>query len=169
MAERTEPAQDTQPLSRRERTRAIAAWEAQRKRELEESMAVLHARREAERREQLRRRIVALWPLGLGVLLGLLGPEIEFVAETLGPWCMTLVYPFVELALRPEIQVGPITHMLPTVMLYTQFPIEGLLALIVLKRRVRPMSVIWQVSLFHFLGLAELWMLSGSLKGFLGR
>lgn len=161
MTEQTDSAQIAPGLSRRGRARAIASWEAEQRREVEEGLALLDARRAAERRERRIKRLTELWPLWVGLLLGLLGPEISFLAASIGPWCVTLIYPFVELAGRPEIQVGPITHMLPAVMLYTQFPIEGLLARFILKRRIRLLSVVWQVSLFHFLGLMELWMLSG--------
>lgn len=169
MTETTETAHSAPPLSRRQRKRAIAAWEAQRRREVEQNLAVLRARRAVERTERIQRHLIDLWPLWLGIFLGLLGPIFQDVATSIGPWCMTLVYPFVMLARRPEIQVGPITHVLPTAMLYAQFPIEGLLARIVLRRHVRPISVIWQVSLFHFLGLMELWMLSGGAAVLLGR
>jgi len=164
-----ESAQGTSPLTRRERAKAIASWQAQRKQEVEDSLAVLRARRAAERSAELRERLAALWPVWLGILLGLLGPAIQFVAEMVGPWCMALIYPFVVLAQRPEIQVGPITHWLPGIMLYVQFPIEGLLARIVLKRHVRPLGVMWHVLMFHFLGIAELWMLSGGARFFVRR
>lgn len=167
MIKGTESAATPPPLTRRQRKRAIAAWEAQRKRELEESLAVLDARRRAEKRQERRRRSVSYWPVWLGLLLGLLGPVILFVTESVGSWCTALVFPFVALAQRPEIQVGRITHLLPTMMLYLQFPIEGLLACLVLKRRVPPLRVVWQVTLFHFLGVTELIMLSDAPRLFL--
>lgn len=169
MADFTESAPAPRSLSHRERKRAIASYETQRKREREASLAVLEARRKAEERARVRQQVIELWPLWAGMAVGMFGPVIGFVAQLLGPSFMMLVFPFVVLAERPEIQVGPITHMLPTLMLYTQFPIEGLLAYSVLRHHVRPLGVIWQVSLFHFLGLAELWMLTGTAFDFLRR
>jgi len=162
MTERIEPAEAARPLSRRERKRAIASWEAARRREREAGLAVLRARRKTEELERLRKKLIELWPLWVGMGAGLLGPAIAYVAQAIGSWCMTLVFPFVVLAERPEIQVGPVTHLLPQLMLYIQFPIEGWLAYFVLRHHVKPLSVIWQVMLFHFLGLAELWMLTGN-------
>lgn len=169
MTELTESAQSLRPLSRRERKRAITAWEADRKRERDASLAVLQARRKAEERTRVQRQVIELWPMWLGMVVGMFGPAIAFVAQMLGSWCMALVFPFVVLAQRPEIQVGPLTHMLPGLMVYIQFPIEGWLAYIVLRHHVRPLGVVWQLILFHFLGLAELWMLSGSAFDFLRR
>lgn len=56
---------------------------------------------------------------------------------------------------------GPITNILPTLMLYAQFPVEGLLARIILRKPVLPISVALQVLLFHFLGVVEVWLLNG--------
>lgn len=167
MTDFSESTPTPRPLSRRERARAIKSFETERKRESAASMAVLTERRQAEELERLRKTVRELWPLWLGMVVGLISPIIADVAEALGPWCMTLVYPFVVLAQRPELQVGPITHALPGVMLFIQFPIEGWLAYIVLRHHVNPLGVIWQVMLFHFLGLAELWMLTGNAFGFL--
>jgi hypothetical protein len=52
---------------------------------------------------------------------------------------------------------------LPLVMLYAQFPIEGLLARIFLRNRVTPTGVVRQMFVVHILGLAQLWMASGAL------
>lgn len=151
-------------LSGRQRKKAIAAWEAQRKRELSDSLAVLQERRMAERRQRMVQGVAALWPLWVGILLGLMSPLIHWAAALAGPLCVNLIFPFVALAQRPEIQVGPITKTLPGIMLYAQFPIEGLLVRVVLKRHTQPWSVMGQVILFHFLGLMELWMLSGGAR-----
>lgn len=169
MLETTETAEADRALSPRQRKRAIASWEAQRKRELDASLAVLRARRTAERWMHLCRVILSLWPVWVGIYIGLFGSVIEPFVKSIGPWCVTLVYPFVVLASRPEFQFGTITAMLPTVMLYAQFPLEGLVAYIVLRRRSRPLSVIWQVFLLHFLGVMELWMLGGGAAMLVGR
>jgi len=161
MAERTGPTQRAPKITRRERVRTIEDWELLRQKEVQAGLALLEERREAERRQRMRDRITKLWPLWLGLLLGVLGPAIHLSLESVGAWSVILVYPFVVLAGRPELQAGPITHALPAIMLYAQFPIEGLLACIILKHHVRPWGVVGQVFLFHFLGLLELVMLSG--------
>ncbi len=169
MSDFANSAEVPQPLSNRQRKRSMASWEAERKRERDASLAVLESRRKSEERARVRQLVVELWPFWVGMAVGMFGPALAYVAQLLGPTCMALVFPFVVLAERPEIQVGPITHLLPTLMLYTQFSIEGLLAYRVLRHHVKPLGVIWQISLFHFLGLAELWMLSGTAFDFLRR
>jgi hypothetical protein len=169
MTDFTESPEAARPLTPRERKRAITSWEAERKGEREAGLAVLAARRKAEERARVQQHVLELWPMWLGLVAGMFGPAIAFVARTFGSWCMTLVFPFVVLAQRPELQVGPITHVLPDLMLYLQFPIEGWLAYFVLRHRVKPLGVLLQVMLFHFLGLAELWMLTGTAFDFLRR
>ncbi len=146
----------------------IASLEALHEQEREASLAVLRTRQGAELWEQF----VSYWPIGVGLLLGAAAPLLRAGATMLGQWCMVLVFPFVLLAARPEIQTGgAITHALPAVMLYAQFPIEGWLARFILKRRVKFSSVTMQVLLFHFLGIAELFLLrsDGWLHRLLGR
>ena len=161
MSKNGESAQPARELSQRETTEAIDTWEAERQRELEKIKAELRERRSAERRESFSHNLTELWPLWLGLLMGLLGPQIKLVAQAVGPWCMELIFPFVTLAQRPEVQMGHISSLLPGILLYTQFPLEGLFAYFVLRHTVRPAGVALEVVLLHCLGLAELWMLTG--------
>lgn len=145
---------------RRKRRDVFTPWEAIRQREIDASMAVLHERRRAERRTHRARRLVSYWPLAVGLVLSLFAPLLKEVAESLGPWAMTLFFPFVVVAQRPEVDTGNFTLMLPTVVLYAQFPIEGLFARLVLKRGLKPVSVAGQVCMFHLMGILELVMLT---------
>jgi hypothetical protein len=95
-------------------------------------------------------------------VLAAFSPALKAITNLIGPWTTMLVFPYAVLAERPELQVGPLTHLLPTIMLFAQFPIEGLLARIILRRSVLPVSVAVQVLLFHFLGIVEVWMLYGA-------
>ena len=145
----------------RRRSRApFVPWEELRKRETDTSMAVLRQRRKLERREDRARRLISYWPLAAGLVLSLFAPMLKGVAESLGPWAMTLFFPFVVVARRPEIYLGDFTRLLPTVVLYAQFPVEGLFARLVLKRGLKPMSVAGQVFMFHLMGILELVMLT---------
>lgn len=161
MSENGEPAQLARELSQRERTDAIDALNAERQRQLEKIKADLRARRREERRENFSRTMTELWPMWVGLVLGLLGPQIKFIAQSYGMWCMELVFPFVVLAQRPEVQVGYISSFIPVILIYAQFPLEGLFAYFVLRHTVRPAAVVLEVTLLHCLGLAELWMLTG--------
>ena len=142
----------------------IVTMSALRKQEMEAGFALMRARQRAELREQLWSRLRSYWPIGVGLFLGALAPVLQVAATSIGHWCMVLVFPFVVLASRPEIQAGgPITHALPAVMLFAQFPLEGLLAWFILRSHVKFSSVVMQVFLFHFLGIFELLLLSGRL------
>ena len=86
------------------------------------------------------------------------------------PWAMNIVFPFVVLAGRPELHLsGALAHYLPLVMLYAQFPLDGLIARKVLKRKIKISGVAMQVCLYHFLGATEILLLSGALRPFFVR
>jgi hypothetical protein len=146
---------------RRKEQVLIEPWEQARLEEAAAGLALLEERRRTERDERQLKRLLNMWPVGVGLLLAAFAPVLRAVTDSYGPWFTALVFPFVVLAERPELQVGPITHFLPGFMLYAQFPIEGLLARIILRRPVLPISVTVQIMLFHFLGIVEVWMLNG--------
>jgi hypothetical protein len=148
---------------------ALVWYEGQRKMELEASLAVLRQRQREERSVRRIKLLISYWPVAVGLLLGAAAPELQALAARFDYWGPVLAFPYVALAARPEIQAGPITHLLPAIMLYAQFPIEGWLARYILKRRIRLTSVAAQVLLFHFLGIAELWLLHGELGKLLAR
>jgi hypothetical protein len=164
MPETTESEPGLFDIFRRDDPGPSLAWsEIQKKKELEASLALLRERRREEHRIRRAKWLISFWPIAIGLALGAVAPELRTIAAMFGYWGTVLVFPYVVLAARPEIQVGPITHMLPAIMLYAQFPIEGWLARYILRRRVKLSSVTAQVLLFHFLGIAELWLLSGAL------
>ena len=145
---------------RRKREDVVTPWEEIRQQERDASMAVLEERRRVEHREKLAQRLVSYWPVAAGLLLSGLAPWIMGFAASFGPWAMTLIFPFVMVARRPEVSAGHFSYVLPTLVLYAQFPIEGLFARLVLKRGVKPVAVAGQVCLFHLLGILELVMLT---------
>ena len=54
---------------------------------------------------------------------------------------------------------------LPLLILYAQFPIEGLLARFALRGRVTVARVLGQVLFLHLMGALELWLISGPWGG----
>lgn len=162
MPQRSESAWGLLSLLRR-RARPLADWEIAQAQERAASLAILRKRQRDERRLQNLRNLFAFWPVAVGLSLGCMAPLLQNLASDLGSWGMTLIFPFVVLAKRPEVQRMPMTHLLPAIMLYGQFPLEGWLARIVLRREVRALPVAGHVLLFHFLGIAELLLLSGVL------
>jgi hypothetical protein len=144
---------------RRKRLDSIAALELRYLRILQDNLAILRGRRIDELRQRRLQNLASHWPLWLGILLGALAPQLQAVAQTFGDWGMTLAFPFVALANRPEMQFGQIVH-LPTIMLFAQFPLEGLVARILIRRGGIPLRVVVEVALIHCFGILDLWLLS---------
>lgn len=108
------------------------------------------------------RRMLAYWPLALGLALGVAAPHLRTLLMRSHPWSMWVVFPLVLLAGRPEVQAaGSIAGGLPLLMLYLQFPLEGLLVQAALRRRVTVRGVAGQVFYFHYLAAIQLLMVSG--------
>jgi hypothetical protein len=150
--------------------KSLRRQEARESSDLEAGLVAMRARQRAERQKEFLARLPGYWPIAVGLFLGAISPVLKVMATALGHWCMVLVFPFVLLAARPEIQVGaPITSTFPAAMLFLQFPIEGWLARFILRHRTRFSSVVMQVLLFHFLGIAELLLLSSWPYRLLGR
>lgn len=135
----------------------------------QQETAEIYARIERERREENRKRLAAevkrLWPVAVGLLLACFAAEIRDLLVPFQPWGTWIVFPYVALARQPELQFyGSFSGAVPTVMLYAQFPLEGLLARITLKKRVTLKSVALFVFFMHFLTAAELFMVNGAFR-----
>ena len=110
------------------------------------------------------------WPVAVGILLSLFAPQLRGFVEQYRPWGLWVSFPMVALSVRPEIQMGStMATLLPTAMLYLQFPLEGLLAKLALKGHVTPYGVMVQVMYFHGLCIMQLWLLDGGLWHLIGR
>lgn len=125
-------------------------------------------------RGQRRRRRLAgmlrLWPVAAGLILGGLAAPLGAFLTRWHPWCMWVVFPFTLLAHRPEIAVNEqLARTLPRVILNLQFPLEGLVALLAVRRRVTIPGVTGQIVYFHFLGAMQLVMVTGLLNPILIR
>lgn len=101
-----------------------------------------------------------VWPLVVGVCLGLLAPEAIKVAGALGYWGEKLLFPFALLAARPEFGYGAgVAKALSKIALYLQFPLEGALAMFALRRHMRLRTTIGWLALLHVAAAALLWLL----------
>jgi hypothetical protein len=124
--------------------------------------------RHQRRRERVRKSLsewAAYWPMALGILLSCFTPQLREFLEQYRPWGMWIGFPMVSLALRPEVYLGSkMAALLPTALMYAQFPLEGLLAKVALKGTVTPYGVAMQVLYFHGLCVMELWLVSGGLQ-----
>ena len=151
-------------------SQASTSLAALRQMEIEAGLARLHALHQLnvvqrqEKHRRFRRRLLRLWPIAVGIVLACFAPDLQNLIAPYQPWGMRILFPFVVISGRHELQFGDtITRMLPQVMLYIQFPFEGLLAKMALKSRVTFSGVAGQLFFFHFLGATELWLVSGTL------
>lgn len=105
------------------------------------------------------------WPLVAGVILAFMAPTLQNELVYAPQWAMWLVFPFVVLTGRRDLGISPeITDILPTVILFTQFPIEGVLAFWSLSRRA-PLAVALAPAMFlHFGGLFVLLLVNNYLR-----
>ena len=147
-----------------------AAWDALRELEMQANMTELRALQSMERRSRFVLRMVDYWPIAAGLILAAFAPALQALVAASAPWAMNIFFPFVVLVGRPELHLnGFLAHYLPLVMLYAQFPLEGLLAKVVLKRKITFSGVAMQVSFYHFLGAMQILLVSGALRQFFVR
>jgi len=127
--------------------------------ELDESaLYLLEEKQSQARHSRFLRGLAASWPIGMGILMALCAPMLADVLAVFKPWGMWLVFPFVELMGRPELHLGSeFQQTAPQIMLFLQFPLEGLMAKKFLRGQVTLRGVAGQVLFYHFLGVAQLW------------
>ena len=100
------------------------------------------------------------WPLLVGLCLGFLAPEVLYVANRLGHWGASLAFPFSLLAARPEFGYGAsVAKVLSAIALYLQFPLEGALAMLNLRRRIPLGQTVSRLALLHIAAAVLLWLL----------
>ena len=132
----------------------------------EPAQTVIDYKQSQERRHKRVQSLVSSWPIGAGILLALCAPMLSDILSAFKPWGMWLVFPFVELVARPELHMGPqFAQSAPQVMLFLQFPLEGLMAKKFLKGRVAPRAVLGQVMIYHILGAVQLFLVWRALGG----
>ena len=144
---------------------SLAYIEAMWKTDMDTAIARLHRRLELERKRITRQYWARFWPVALGIVVACFAPELR---ETLDlffkPWGMGLVLPFVVLLERPEMHLhGTLATALPHLMLYAEFPLEGLLAKSIIVGKVTPIAVLGRVACLHLLAATLLLMVSGAI------
>jgi hypothetical protein len=101
-----------------------------------------------------------VWPFVVGLWLGFFAPEALHVANALGYWGGRLAFPLTLLAARPEFGYSPhVANVLSTIFLYLQFPLEGVLAMLNLRRHMPLRPTLSRLAILHIAGAALLWML----------
>ena len=142
-----------------ERFRAGAVVFPQHIEEIEEEQRAFRAWLRLYRFRQWLLGLLDYWPLALGVALGVVSPRLNAVLLHSHPWAMWVVFPFVLLAGRPELHAGT----LPSIVLYLQFPLEGLIVQLAMRRHVTVPGVAGRVFYLHYLCLLQLLMISGAV------
>lgn len=107
------------------------------------------------------------WPTLLGIALAFAAPRIwDQVQSSWGELGLRFVFPYLLLASRPELGIGQeLATNLSQLMLYLQFPIEGLIVTWGMARGGSFFKALAQVLFIHGLGVFVLWLLSQPLNG----
>lgn len=128
-------------------------------------VAAFHQRLRFERQMRSLRSLASLWPVAVGVLLGVYAPLLRDLAANSAPWAVNLLFPFSALVDERSLHLSRDTaNALAQFLLFAQFPLEGLLARIVLKHRVGLFEVFGRVACMHVLAVLYLVLVSGSLS-----
>jgi hypothetical protein len=135
---------------------------------LKARIAAVNKQMRRERQARSLRYWATFWPVALGVLLGAYGPLLHDIAASYAPWAATLLFPFSAVAEQRGLNFSwTMAQTLSQLMLYAQFPLDGLLARMILKHRPTVMSVCGQVACLHTLAVLYIALVAGSFSQFL--
>jgi hypothetical protein len=109
--------------------------------------------------------IAICWPLVGGVILAFMAPTLQSDLLYAPEWAMWLVFPFVVLTGRHDLGIPPLViDVLPTAILFLQFPVEGLLAFGGLKRRAPIAAALAPAFFLHVGGFFVILLVNNYLK-----
>ena len=101
-----------------------------------------------------------IWPFVVGLVLALIAPKLMDALDGFNPWIKRAVFPYVLLARRPEFGLNwEMGGNLPRLLLFAQFPLEGLLTTFNLRRRFPLWVAIGQLIVIHLVGAFALFLL----------
>ena len=101
------------------------------------------------------------WPLAAGAALGFLSPQMMTVVDGWDPWGVRVVFPFVQFCSLSDIGLSAeMTRALPELMLFLQFPLEGLLTVSNLSRGVKLSAALTQLFFLHAVTALVLWIVA---------
>jgi hypothetical protein len=132
---------------------------------LKARIAAVNKQMRRERQARSYRYWATFWPVALGALLGAYAPLLRDLIAGHAPWAATLLFPLSVVAQQREIHLSlTMAQAISQVMLYAQFPLDGLLARKILKHRPNVMSVCGQVACLHTLAVLYIALVTGSLS-----
>jgi len=140
------------------------------RRELARQLAALHKRIRTERRWERIAKLATCWPVALGLILAAFAPAMQAYLATGFPGLLATVFPLNALFSFTDLRIpGGLGQSLPLILLYAQFPLDGLFARMFLSQRVTLTGVCAQVSFYHFLGSVYIFLVSGAYYPLLTR
>ena len=92
--------------SRTSFSEAQAAIEALYAMETQANLAALRERQRSFKQQKAVAHYLEYWPAAVGIAISLVAPQIHDMLLPMGPWAMSIVFPFAVIAGRPEIYMG---------------------------------------------------------------
>jgi hypothetical protein len=106
-----------------------------------------------------------VWPIAVGLFLSGFAPEWQAMANQIGVWAMRFAFPFALLATHTEVGIdAQMATVLPQMALYSQLPLDGLLAAVMLSRSKSLKATVAQLILVHAVCAFVLWLITFSAK-----
>ena len=100
-------------------------------------------------------------PVAVGVALAIFAPQLRDFVAAYEPWGMRAVFPFVLVAGLHEIGLSDeLTRTRPQLMLFLQFPLEGLLTRFTLRRGATAKAAFGQLIFLHAVCVIVLWIVA---------
>lgn len=100
-------------------------------------------------------------PLAAGIAIASVAPQLFALAGHWNPWGQRVLFPLVQLSGLHEIGMSDeLTRTLPQLMLYLQFPLEGLLVASNMRRGMKFAKAMGPVPGLHFVCALVLWIVA---------
>lgn len=119
--------------------------------------------RDEERGEKWRARnksLTAIWPFVLGLILAMVAPVLRGLLSGVSQWAAWFAFPLVFLVERPEFGLRwDLGGDLPQIVLFLQFPLEGLWATLNLRLRGSMSFAFAPLVFLHLVGAFVLFLL----------
>jgi hypothetical protein len=122
----------------------------------------VEAKAKAPKGEKTGLTLASFWPIAVGLFLSGFAAEWHGMAEQIGIWGMRFTFPFSLIATQKDL-LGISNHtadVLPTIAVYAQLPIDGLLLMLTKMRTKSLPSAILQVTLIHAVCAFVLWLVT---------
>jgi hypothetical protein len=113
-----------------------------------------------ERWRSRHRFSTAIWPFLIGIILSIFALQLFGLVSDLDPWIARLIFPFELLVERPEFGLRwELGGYLPQIVLFLQFPLEGLWVTMNLRLRGRVSFALAPLIFLHLVGAFVLFLL----------